>query len=122
MKNGFRSMALMIIALMFGQVYGQNSQTKTVGKGGGARPLVSPLGTESNLHDLNRQLRQQMRQARLDMKSGKLSREQGKTLWEQFKFIRRQELEFFKQNGRKELTDSQKQQIQAQLEQNKNNL
>jgi hypothetical protein len=73
-------------------------------------------GRKSNTHQVNLMLRQKMNQLRKDVKSGKVTQEQAKVLFEKFKNIRRQELEYFHQNGQRDLTASQ----QAQLEQSLN--
>jgi hypothetical protein len=63
-------------------------------------------------------LRQQMRQVQKDRKSGKLTEAQAKAAWENLKSIRLQELEYFKQNGQKEVTSEQKSQLTGVLNQN----
>jgi hypothetical protein len=70
---------------------------------------------------VNVRLRQQMRQVRKDLKAGKITKDQAKAAWEKFKGIRVQELQFFKQNGQKEITADQKNQLNAILDKNTGN-
>jgi len=71
--------------------------------------------THSNIRSVNVQLKQQMRQLQNDEKSGKLTQAQARIVWEKLKNIRRKELEFFRQNGQKELTADQKTQLNQVL-------
>ena len=75
-------------------------------------------GVGSNVHSLNLILRQQMRQVQKDRKSGKLTKAQTEAAWEKMKFIRQQELQYFKQNGEREITANQKNQLTTTLNQN----
>ncbi len=81
-----------------------------------AGPFVYSNGKKSNVHQVNLILRQKMAQLRKDVHSGKVNQERAEVLFENFKNIRRQELEYFHQNGQRDLTASQ----QAQLEQSLN--
>jgi len=74
-----------------------------------------PARPASNLHSLNRQIRQQVVQIHKDLRSGRLTRAQARTRLEALKNIRRQELEFFQANGSKEITNDQNDQLQQQL-------
>lgn len=110
LKSSLAVFALLI--LVTGTVYAQNQQ----GKAG--RPVPASSGVRnSNIHSVNTRLRQQMRQVRQDLRDGKLTKEQVQASWEKFKSIRRQELEFFRQNGRKDITDNQRAQLNASLDQ-----
>jgi hypothetical protein len=73
---------------------------------------------DSNAHSMNLVLRHQMRHISKDFKNGKITKIQAQTAWENLKNIRKQELGFFKQNGKKEITAGQKSQLTAALNQN----
>ncbi|GEM_PF-6521273 len=75
----------------------------------------NPVTQNSNQHGINLQIRERMAQIRKGLKSGRLTRGQAKTEMASLKDIRRQELEYFRQNGRKEITLDQKNQLQQQL-------
>ncbi len=70
------------------------------------------------MHAVNLVIRQQMRQIPKDLKAGKITKAQAQADWENLRNIRKQELEYFKQNGQKEITANQKSQITASLNQN----
>jgi hypothetical protein len=72
----------------------------------------------SNVHSVNLVLRQQMRQIPKDLKAGKITKAQAQTAMENLKNIRKQELEFFKQNNQREITPDQKSQLTAILNRN----
>jgi len=74
----------------------------------------------SNMHGLNLQIRKQMVQIRKGLKSGKLTRDEAKAQMTQLKTIRQQELQYFHQNGQKEITSDQKNHLQQQLNQMEN--
>ena|ERR1035438_7764801 len=79
-------------------------------------PMGSGLsGRGSNIHSVNVILRRQMRQIQKDRKSGKVTDAQAKSTWEKLREVRRAELEYFKQNGRKEITPDQKSQLELLL-------
>ena len=67
------------------------------------------------MHAVNAKLRLQMRQIHKDVKSGKLAAGQAKAQFEKLKSVRRQELEFFRQNGQKEITADQRNQLEQNL-------
>ena len=69
----------------------------------------------SNVHAVNLVLRKQMRQIQKDRKLGILTETQAKAAWEKMKSLRQQELQYFKQNGVKEITADQKSQLTAAL-------
>jgi hypothetical protein len=71
-----------------------------------------------NMHAVNLIIRQQMRQIPKDLKSGKITKAQAQAAWENLRNVRKQELEYFKQNGQKEITVTQKSQLTATLNQN----
>jgi hypothetical protein len=110
-----------IAAWLLGVAWAQSPST--TGAQAKVKPAThSPAGPHgvrprSNLHSVNLILRQQMKQIKKDRKSGKLTEDQAKAKWENLKSIRRQELEYFKQNGRKEITDDQKSQLSSALSQ-----
>ena len=72
----------------------------------------------SNMHAVNLKIRAQMRQIQKDLKSGKINREEAKAQWAKLKSVRKQELEYFKQNGQKEISLDQKQRLDQSLGQN----
>jgi hypothetical protein len=72
----------------------------------------------SNMHAVNVQIRLQKRQIFSEVKSGKLTKAQAQAQLEKLKAVRRQELEFFRQNGQREITSGQKAQLQQMLGQN----
>ena len=77
--------------------------------------LVNSSAKNSNMHALNNEIRLQIRQIHQDLKAGKLTPEQAKARLEKLKDIKKQELEFFRQNGQKEITASQKSQLEKML-------
>lgn len=72
----------------------------------------------SKMHTFNDKLRKQMWLIQKDLKSGKITKEQAGTAQQKLKAIKKKELEFFRQNGTKELTDDQKNQLTTELENN----
>jgi hypothetical protein len=101
--------------LMGGVVSGAWAQTHPTGSG--ASHSFQGVGKKSNVHDVNVQLRQQMEQLRKDVKSGKVSQAQARVIFGELKGVRKQELEYFRQNGQKEVTADQKTQLNQLLSQ-----
>ncbi len=110
-----KTAAFMVVAFsaLFQMAWAQSSYLKS-----NPAPLSGP--NDPNTHVINLEIFKQMRQVRTDLKSGKLSKEQAKTEMVNIKSIRRQELEYFQQNGGKKLTDSQKNQVEQMLTKNSN--
>ncbi len=105
----------LLLVLLVGLVASVQAQVKTAGSNkASTRVAVS----NSNIHSVNIVLRQQMRQIPKDLKAGKITKAQAQAAWENLKNVRRQELEFFKQNGQKEITPEQKTQLEQTLSQN----
>ena len=71
-----------------------------------------------NLHEVSVKIKQQMRQIQKDRKSGKLTPAQAKAALGNLKTVRRLELEYFHQNGAKEISVQQKDQLDTMLGQN----
>jgi hypothetical protein len=128
MKNWIKWLTVFILVIPMGIGLAQTKptglkgtpQTTPVihsGTGGSTQGIAS----NSNVHSVNVRLRQQMRQVRKDLKAGKITKDQAKAAWEKFKGIRVQELQFFKQNGQKEITADQKNQLNAILDKNTGN-
>ena len=101
-----------------GPVKGTAQPTPIIHAGGPGNTMAGGLGQNSNIHSVNVRLKQQMRQVRKDLKAGKLTKDQAKAAFAKFKSIRQQELQFFRQNGKKEITSDQKNQLNAALDQN----
>jgi hypothetical protein len=106
-----------ILSLWFigGVVSGAWAQTSPTVSG--APHAFQGVGKKSNVHDVNVQLRQQMAQLRKDVKSGKISQDQAKVIFGKLKEVRKQELEYFRLNGQKEVTADQKTQLNQLLSQ-----
>lgn len=68
-----------------------------------------------NSHSFNLALRKQLRQIQKDRKSGKLSETKAKAAWENLKLVRLKELQYFKQNGQKEITSDQKDELEQEI-------
>jgi hypothetical protein len=68
-------------------------------------------------HTFNVQLRKSMDEINKDVKSGKLTKSQAQTVRGKVKAIRIQELQFFRENGIKELTSDQLTQLNQSLSQ-----
>lgn len=71
-----------------------------------------------NLHAINQELRQQMREINKYMSLKKLDREQAKAAMNVLRMVRQKELEFFRENGKDEITPVQKTQLKNLLDQN----
>jgi hypothetical protein len=82
----------------------------------------SGTGTGSNMHSFQMEVRMQMRKIQMDLKSGKITSSQSKEAMQNLKNVRVQELDFFKQNGNREITPSQKTQLEQMLRQNEGSL
>jgi hypothetical protein len=76
----------------------------------------------TNMQSFNIQLLQEMRQVRKDVKMGKLTKAQAKSAMANLAAIRKQELEFFHQNGRRDITPDQKSQLTSELEKNQGSI
>jgi hypothetical protein len=81
-----------------------------------AQKATPTVGVGSGTHQLGIRFHQDVDQIQKDKKSGKLSASEAKVLWGQIKGIRSQELNFFKANGKKQLTDAQAVQLGSQLD------
>jgi hypothetical protein len=82
-----------------------------------ARNFDPGSAKKSNIHAVNVQLRRQMSQLKKDAKSGKVTQDQAKIIFEKLKAVRKQELEYFRLNGQKEVTADQKAQLNQLLAQ-----
>src|SRR5579872_3504782 len=71
-----------------------------------------------NAHEVHKNLRKQMRQIQQDLKSGKITESEAKTRRENLRSVHQQEKQFRQQNGGKDLTTSQSNQLKASLGQN----
>lgn len=88
----------------------------TLGLGAAAPPISkTPPLVRTNLHGVNLQIREQMVGIRKGLKRGRLTRDQARAWMARLKDVRRQENRFFLQNGRKEITDDQKNQLNSLL-------
>ncbi|HXL73950.1 MAG TPA: hypothetical protein VN963_10035 [bacterium] len=111
--------AIYVAVLLAGSASLSWAQTKT--------PVVSHVSSGSfsqgnaaintPTHTFNVELRKSMEQINKDTKSGKLSKTQAQTARAQVKGIRIQELQFFKENGNKQLTSEQLTQLDQSLSQ-----
>src|SRR5258708_38904529 len=95
------------------------SQNDIAAHGSSAKKPIKTFNG-SNLHAINALLGKQIRQIQKDRRRGKITSEQAKDLMEKLKSIRQQELILFKQNGRKEITEVQKNQLEEILDKNAN--
>ena len=86
------------------------------------RSFSTASSQSSNTHAVSLLLRKQMRRVQLDRKSGKLSAAQAQAMKEKLRTIRQKELGFFRQNGKKQITDDQKNQLITQLNGNESAL
>jgi hypothetical protein len=107
MKKGIKMKKLKIWAIAFCLLY------PTLGLAV-PRHATTP---SSNLHTINVQIRKQRIQIHKGLKSGQLTKAQAKSQMTQLKNIRLQENQFFHQNGQKEITLDQKNQLQQELNQ-----
>jgi len=79
---------------------------------------ANPSGTSSNMHGFQMEVRLQMRQIQKDLKTGKITSSQSKAAMLNLKNVRLQELDYFKQNGNREISSAQKAQLEQMLNQN----
>ncbi len=79
---------------------------------------ASPNTKNPNAHAFQKRLHQQMRQIAADLKSGKITEAQAKTERSNLMAVHQQEMQFKKQNGSHEITTSQSQQLNAELDKN----
>jgi|SRR5580658_6708552 hypothetical protein len=117
----FILMALTLIAFGPGISWGQVKQPLAAGQASSTsqgNPKSASAKSGSNIHSVSLLLMAQKRQIRNDLHSGKLTKEQAQTAWENLKTARKQELEFQRQNGQKEITDDQKTQLNETLAKN----
>lgn len=73
--------------------------------------------THSNQHSVNTRLRAMKRQVTVGLRSGKLTKEQAQKALDNLRTVRRRELEYFRQNGKKEITSEQKDKLNTLLDQ-----
>jgi hypothetical protein len=95
--------AVLLSVWIVGPLFGQNK-------------TGSPINP--NLHEISMGIRNQMRQIRKDSRSGKLIPAQAKAALANLKSIRQMELQYFHQNGGKEISLQQKDQLEKMLGQN----
>jgi Flp pilus assembly protein CpaB len=122
MSTKITLVALVCSVGLWGNVAAQNNQisraqiktTPTNLSSGNFNKVVN----SPNLHAVNIILRKQMRQIPKDLKVGKITKTQAQNAWKNLMNTRMQELEFFKQNGQKEITVEQKDQLTKTLNQN----
>jgi len=113
-----RLMLFMLVTFWLGTHLGLAQTKKLHWKGAVNSP--NPAETHasvqnSNMHWVNSQIRNKMRNLHKDLKSGKINKDQAKVERDKLKAIRKQELEFFRQNGQKEITADQKNQLSQSL-------
>ena len=70
------------------------------------------------MRNVNMRMMEQMRDISRAVHSGKISKDQAKTLREQVKAIRKQQLDFMKLNGKRDMTPDQVSQINQALDAN----
>jgi len=71
---------------------------------------------DANLHSVSSAIRARMKQLRKDRKAGKLTSGQAKAALDGLKNIRRQELQFFRQNGTRSITENQMSSLNSMLQ------
>jgi hypothetical protein len=104
--------------LLMGIVSLTFAQMKTPVVGYGAIKFSSQNSiVNTPTHTFNVQLRKSMNEINKDTKLGKLTKTQALTAREQIRNIRIQELQFFKENGSKQLTSVQLTQLNQSLAQ-----
>lgn len=92
------------------------AQTKTPVVGHGTTGFSSQSSVAiTPTHTFNVQLRKSINEINKDTKSGKLTKAQALAVRGQIKTIRIQELQFFKDNGNKQLTSAQLTQLNQSL-------
>ncbi|HEY5039178.1 MAG TPA: hypothetical protein VIJ93_08925 [bacterium] len=82
----------------------------------------NPSVTNPQVHQINMRLRAQMRLVQQGFKSGKLTKDQAASLRTDLKSVRQQEMAFFKQNGKKDLTTNQQTQLDQALDINETSI
>jgi hypothetical protein len=113
MKNLF-----IYLFLLMGTVSTVLAQTKTPTATHFSSNSFSQSGAaKTPTHAFNVQLRKSMEEINKDTKSGKLTKAQALAARLQIKNIRIQELQFFKENGNKQLTSNQLTQLNQSLSQ-----
>jgi len=116
MKRFFSFKALVFLAGMTGLALAQNKPmvaSPTPLLPSSSRGKIST--TSPNAHSVNLQVRAQMQQIQKDLKSGKLTKDQAKSAFSNLKAMRQQEIKYFHQNGQKEITPDQKNQMEKTL-------
>lgn len=71
----------------------------------------------TNAHEVHKKLRDQIRQIQKDLKAGKITEAEAKTRRENLRSVHQQEVQFRHQNGGKDLTAAQSNQLKASLSQ-----
>jgi hypothetical protein len=100
-----KKLALAVVSVVLVGVGSLNAATPTPTKGG--TPAVQ---------NVNERMKEQMRQTQKDLKAGKLTAAQAAAVKKQILAIRQEELSDMKANGEKQLTDSQKAQLNSELD------
>jgi hypothetical protein len=83
-----------------------------------AQSNTSPNTKNPNAHEVHKKLRDQIRQIQQDLKSGKITESEAKTRRENLRSVHEEEKQFRHQNGGKDLTASQANQLKASLDKN----
>ena len=68
-----------------------------------------------NAHEVHKNLRKQMRQIQQDLKSGKITESEAKARREKIRSVHQQDKQFRHQNGGKDLTAAQSNQLKSSL-------
>ena len=68
-----------------------------------------------NAHEVHKKLRDQIRQIQKDLKAGKITEAEAKSRRENLRSVHQQEVQFRHQNGGKDLTAAQSNQLKASL-------
>jgi 1,6-anhydro-N-acetylmuramate kinase len=77
---------------------------------------VNAVATVTAVKNVNERMKEQMRQTQKDLKAGKLTTAQATAVKKQILAIRQEELNDMKSNGQKQLTDSQKAELNSELD------
>lgn len=131
MKHFFIAMMALVILATGEWIWAQNkpvsagapspskagSTTQNVSTGPTLNSAPKTAAPGSNAQSVNARVMAQKKQIKKDLKSGKMTRAQAQAAWDSLKTIKKQELEFMRQNGQKEITDDQKNQLNTQLDQ-----
>jgi spore maturation protein SpmA len=75
---------------------------------------IKAVATE--VQNVNERMKEQMRQTQKDLKAGKLTAAQATAVKKRILAIRQEELNDMKSNGEKQLTDSQKAELNSELD------